>query len=179
MGFLPDIFVDPALAQRQSLLDGQWSSLNALQQTCDNFPSQAWVEFSNDLRNWREFYESGSNWSQSSEKATNAWQSKAQEWTRRMASSGCHGTIGSVGGNDIPSSGDTGIPGVNDPPPLSDGLIDDALESFGKVKDTVLAPIETVGWVVTGLIVLVVVGIIIIIVKGNASGYGVSVGSGS
>jgi len=179
MGFLPDIFVDESLAARQAQLDGQWSSLNALQQTCDNFPSQAWVEFNNDLRNWREFYGSGSNWSQSSEKATNSWQGKAQEWAARMAASGCRGSVGSVGGDDIPSVGDAGIPGVKDAPPLSAGIIDEALEGFGKVKDSVLAPIETVGWVVTGLIVLVLVGIIVIAVRGNVNVAGLGSVGGS
>ena len=175
MSFLPNIFSSPELRARQDQLDGQWSSLNGIQQTCNEFPSQAWVEFSNDLRNWREFYDSGSDWSQSSEKATNEWQIKAQEWTTRMRASGCTGTAGSAGGDYIPSS-QSGIPGVKDPPPLSQGLLDEAAEAFEKGTDALASPFKTLGWVAVGIVVLILVTVVWITTKGQASGYGVSVG---
>ena len=174
MSLFPNIVSNPALRARQDQLDGQWSSLNGIQQSCDQFPSQAWVEFSNDLRNWREFYDSGSDWSQSSEKATNEWQIKAQEWAARMAGSGCGGTAGSVGGSDIPAAG--GIPGVKDPPPLSQGLLDEAAEAFEKGTDALQSPFKTLGWVAVGIVVLILVAVIWVGTKGHASGWGVEVG---
>lgn len=172
-----NVFSDPALRARQAQLDGQWSSLNGLINTCDGFPTQAWVEFRNDLTNWREFFSSESDWSQSSEKATNGWQIKAQEWASRVGASGCSGTVGSMGGVDVPSVGDSGIPGVKDPPPLSETLLDEVTGAFEKGTDALQAPFKTLGWVAIGIIAAVLITIIWVTTKGRASGYGVSVGS--
>jgi len=174
-----NIFSDPALATRQAQLDGQWKSLKAVIGTCNSFPSQAWVEFTNDFTNWSEFYDSGSDWSQSSEKATNEWQTKAQEWATRVASAGCAGTAGSVGGDYVPGIGDSGIPGVKDPPPLSESLLDSAVGAFEKGTDALSSPFKTLGWVAVGVIAAILITVIWITTKGQASGYGVSVGSGN
>lgn len=170
-----NIFSDPALKARQDVLDAQWSSLNALFNTCDAMPSQSWVEFVNDLKSWRIFYDSGSDWSSSSEKATNEYQVKAQEWSQRLDAAGCRGSVGSVGGDDIPGSV-SGIPGVKDPPPLTPGLLDEAASAFEKGTDALSSPFKTLGWVAVGIVVLIVVGLVVITTKGHASGYGVEVG---
>jgi hypothetical protein len=174
MSLFPNIVSNPALRARQDQLDAQWSSLNGIQQNCSDLPSQAWVQFVNDLRNWREFYDSGSDWSQSSEQATNDWQIKAQEWTTRMAASGCGGTAGSVGDTYIPAAG--GIPTIKDPPPLSQGLLDEASDAFKKGTDALESPFKTLGWVAVGIVVLIIVAVIWISTRGHASGYGVDVG---
>ena len=133
MGLLPNLFSDPNLRTRQSQLDAQWNSLNGLVSQCNDIPNTAWVEFVNDKKNWEVFYDSESDWSQDSKEATDQWQTKAQEWAARFSSYGCSGSIGSIGGVDITSGGDKGIPNVKNPPPNEDSFIDKIGSAFKTV----------------------------------------------
>ncbi len=174
-----NIFVDEKLAARQAQLDGQWKSLRAVINGCDDFPSSSWVEFVNDQKGWESFFDSGSDWSDNSKAATDEWQSKLQVHSQRVEQAGCRGSIGSVGGVDFFSpTGVTGIPGVKDPPPDDPAFIDTALDAFSKTRDAVLSPFATVGWVTVGLVVVAIVAIVWILTKGKgkAGPSGVSVG---
>lgn len=172
MSFLPNVFSDPALKARQDVLQGQWRALHELSQSCDGLTSESWYQLETDWLNWGTFYDSGSDWSSSSEKATNEWQRKAQEWSARLNSAGCHGSVIADDINPV----DTGIPGVKDPPPLTPGLLDEASVAFEKGTDALASPFKTLGWVAVGVVVLIIVGIVVITTQGHASGYGVSVG---
>lgn len=171
-----NVFSDSELKARQDQLDAQWKSLNSLINTCDDFPSSGWVEFVNDFRNWQEFYDSGSDWSSDSKHATDLWQVKAGEYAKRLAGAGCRGGIGSVAGVDVVSAGDSGIPFVKEPPADMPGLFHEILSGVDQAQDTLLAPLKTAGWVVVGVVVLIVIALVWILTKGQASGYGISVG---
>jgi hypothetical protein len=172
MPFLPNIFSDPALKARQDVLHAQWTSIHKLSLSCEGLTTESWHQLETDWLNWKEFYESGSDWSSSSEKATNEWQVKAQEWTARLNSAGCRG---STVGDDIVTP-DTGIPGVKDPPPLTPDFLDEVTDGFTQITDAATSPFKTLGWVATGIVVLIIVGLVIVLTKGKASGYGVKVG---
>ncbi len=165
-----NVISDPALKARQDELDAQWSSLSALYSGCDQTPDNAFAEFSTDLRLWREFYASGSDWSASSKTATDTWQTKAQDWSRRLQGWGCYGTAGS----DQLDAGSGAIPTVKDPPPDAPGLLDNlkALDPLPEIEKWA----EGVGLIVVGVVVLVIIAIVYITTKGHAKGYGVEVG---
>lgn len=172
-----NVFSDPKLAARQAQLDSQWRSLNALVNTCNNVPSSSWVEFVADFKSWTEFFQSGSDWSASSKAATDEWQSKAQTWVDRISSYGCAGTLGSVDGINVVSAvGDAGVPTIKDPPPNDPTFLDEVTATVGKVTEPIWSRIGTVGWVAAGLIVLIILGLVWVLTKGKASGYGVKLG---
>ncbi len=162
-----NIFSDPALKARQDQLDGQWNSLQALYSSCNNTPDASFAEFATDFRLWKEFYNSGSDWSADSKRATDEWQTKAQEWSRKLASWGCTGNTQDANGDPIPQSGDAGIPTVKDNPPDQPGLLD-SLNPLPKLESWA----ETVGWVVVGLVVLAILAVVWISTKGHAKGPG-------
>jgi len=158
-----DVFVDPALRARQDKLNSVWQSMNNLKQGCDGLPDSAWLEFVTDYKAWGEFYDSGSDWSSSSKTATDEWQVKAQSWTKRLADYGCRGSLGvditldnfgnPTGRSEVYTpAADQGIPGVKDPPPDPQGPID-KIEGW----------IATVGWVVAGLVVLLIAGLVYVL----------------
>jgi len=162
MSFLPNVFSDPVLRQRQDELDAIWKSLNGLQNKCDNMPDTSWVEFVNDFKRWQDFYDSETDWSSDAKKATDEWQRKAKSWSDRLKSYGCRGTLGTEaivspegdyqGSTTIYAPGDGGIPGVKDPPPDEKGLVDRIGDAF-----------STVGWVATALTLMVIVGLFVLL----------------
>jgi len=159
-----NVFSDPKLRARQDQLDAQWSSLNALQNTCDGVPDSSWVEFVNDLKAWRVFYESESDWSANSANATNEWQSKAQDWANRLGSYGCAGGLGSVAGIIIQAAeGDTGIPGVKAPPAAETSWLGQAgalvTGAVSAVYDDAKGAISWYSYAIIGLIILVVLAL--------------------
>ena len=131
-----NFFSDPELRARQDTLNGQWNSLwGTYNSTCSNGLGNAFPEFATDYRNWQEFYDSGSDWSGASKHATDEYQTKAQEWTKRLRDYGC---------GDSQYS-DLGIPGVKDIPPDKPGFID-------KLSDA--AQTGAYAWVFTVVLVL-------------------------
>lgn len=110
-----NFFSDPALRARQTQLDAQWSGLwGTYNSTCDNGLGGAFPEFASDYNGWREFYASGSDYTGASKHATDEWQTKAQEWAKRLKDYGC-------GQKEF---GDLGLPGVKDSPPDEPGWFD-------------------------------------------------------
>lgn len=182
MSFLPDVFVDPALRARQDTLNAQWISLYSLSQTCGAgsdalIPDSAWVEFVNDYKGWQDFYASESDWTISSKQATDTYQSKAQEWAKRLSNYGCGGTLGSVGGvNIITDAEDLGIPGVKDNPPDPTSLWSQITGGITSLESSITAPLKSFGIGVAILLIVLLAGIGYILTRGKASGYGVSVG---
>lgn len=167
MSFLPNVFSDPVLKARQDQLDGQWKSLWALYQGCDQTPDNAFSQFVNDKRAWDEFYDSGSDWSDDSKHATDNWQLKAQEWAGRLNGWGCYGTSGSANLD----TGSSGIPTIKDPPKDEPSFLD-------KLTDSSKTYFTTVGIVGVALFVFVILAIVFVLSKGKASGFGVSLGGG-
>lgn len=154
------LFSDPKLRARQDTLNAQWNSLWAAYQACDT-PSAAFPEFATDLNAWRSFYESESDWTDSSKRATDEYQSKAQEWQRRMSAWNC-GQSGYADG---------GLPGVKDNPADEPGLLDD-------LGDNLKAPfafIRNLTWGVLAVGALVILGIIWVLSRKSFSGAGVKV----
>jgi hypothetical protein len=158
VSILPNIFQDPVLVQRQAELNATWLSLNNVKTGCNGLPDSAWLEFVNDYKGWQEFFDSGSDWSSDSKKATDGWQIKAQDWSKRLSSYGCAGSLGVVtttdgfgnptGRETVYAGGDQGIPGVKDPPPDQQGI-----------TDKIGGAIATAGWVAAGLVALIIIGI--------------------
>lgn len=169
-----NIFSDPQLRARQDQLDAQWKALNAAQSGCSSIPDTAWVEWVNDFRNWQEFYDSGSDWSSDSFNATNVWQQKLKEWSARMATYGCVGSLGSVGGEDIPAGGDQGIPGVKEPPPDEKSTVEKVGDEVTGVVGSVSTFVKTASWVAIGLIVVVLIATVYTLthVKASHPSYG-------
>ena len=115
-----NFFSDPELRARQDVLDGQWKSLwGTYNATCSNGLGNAFPEFATDKANWDAFYDSESDWSSASKHETDIWQTKAQEWAKRLKDYGCGDSTYS----------DLGIPGVKDPPPDQPGLFDKAIDA--------------------------------------------------
>jgi len=177
MSILPNIFSDTKLRARQGQLDGQWKALRAAFGACNNTPDSSFVEFTNDFENWSAFYDSESDWSSGSKSATDEWQTKAQDWSRRLTSWGCNGNWDSL--NVVSATGDTsnGIPSIKDPPPDDPGIVDSVLGVVHKVADPVANTAATIGWVAVGLIILIIAAIVWTVTHGQVSGYGVKVGS--
>jgi hypothetical protein len=116
---MPNFFSDPELRARQDVLNAQWNGLwGTYNATCSNGLGNAFPEFATDKRNWDDFYGSESDWSSASKHATDEWQTKAQEWAKRLKDYGC-------GDNQY---SDLGIPGVKDNPEDRPGVLD-ALET--------------------------------------------------
>lgn len=115
-----NFFSDPELRARQDVLNGQWNSLwGTYNATCSNGLGNAFPEFATDYNNWQEFYDSGSDWTGASKHATDEWQTKAQEWAKRLKDYGCGDT----------QYKDLGIPGVKDIPPDKPGFLDNLLDA--------------------------------------------------
>lgn len=115
---MPNFFSDPELRARQDILNAQWGSLwGTYNATCNNGLGNAFPEFATDYNNWNDFYASESDWSSASKHATDEWQTKAQEWAKRLSNYGC---------GDKQYS-DLGIPGVKDNPEDRPGVIDQVI----------------------------------------------------
>ncbi len=162
MGLL-NLFSDPKLRARQDQLNAQWNSLLSVYQTCDNTPDSAFSEFATDLRAWRTFYDSEADWSSSSANATNEWQAKALEWTQRLSEWGC------TGNQDGEYGTPNGIPGVKTPPPDSTSVLEDVKGLATGAADSIWSRLMTAGWVVTGMFVLLIVGIIYLLTHVTAN----------
>ncbi len=158
-----NLFSDPKLRTRQDQLNAQWNSLLSVYQTCDNTPDSAFSEFITDLKAWRTFYDSESDWSSSSANATNEWQAKALDWTSRLSEWGC------TGNQDGEYGTPNGIPGVKEPPPDSTSILDDAKAVVSGGADSFFGSLATVGWVATGLAILIVIGIVYLLTHVSAS----------
>lgn len=138
-----NFFSDPELRGRQEILDGQWNSLwGTYNATCSNGLGNAFPEFATDYRNWKSFYDSGSDWTSASKHETDIWQTKAQEWAKRLRDYGC---------GDSQYS-DLGIPGVKDPPEDRPGFIDDLKNAADKAALTWVAVVA----LLLGAVILVV-----------------------
>lgn len=151
-----NIFSDPELRARQDILDAQWNGLwGTYNATCTNGLGNAFPEFATDYNGWKDFYGSESDYTTASKHTTDEWQSKAQEWSKRLADYGCGDK----------SYGDLGIPGVKDNPEDTKGALDE-------LKDTVLAPFRFVEHLTIGiglLIAAIVIGLIWFLNKRNFS----------
>lgn len=171
-----NIFSDPELKARQDQLDGQWAATNAMFQTCDNTPSQAFPEFTRDLAAWRQFYDSGSDWSADSKHATDEWQTKLKDWVQRLKDYGCQGSVGSIGGEDITANGDQGYAGVKDNPPDKPPLFQSLLDGIQSTENTLLAPLGKLGIGVSVVVVILLIIVAYVLTRGKAEGYGVKLG---
>lgn len=174
MGLLPNIFSDPKLRTRQDQLDAQWQALSNLR--CDNLPSSTEVEFETDEQNWRYFYDSETDWSASAKKATDEWQTKAGEWAKRFAAHGCGGGVIVDGISVISNTGDGGIPTIKSNPEDDKTLFEEAQDAASALTKPARDAASTVGWVVVGVVVLVLVLTAYVLTRGKASGFGVKVG---
>lgn len=174
MSLLPNVFSDAKLRARQDQLDGAWQALYNLR--CDGLPASTEVEFTSDFENWRAFYDSESDWSQDSKRATDEWQTKAQDWTKRFAALGCGGGVLVDGINVISSTGDKGIPTIKDNPADDKTLFEQAQDAASALTKPARDAASTVGWVVVGVVVLVIVALAYVLTRGKASGFGVKVG---
>lgn len=144
---MPNFFSDPELRARQTQLNAQWSSLWATyQSTCENGLGNAFPEFASDYRAWQDFYESESDWSSASKHETDIHQTKAQEWSKRLANYGCGDK----------SLSDLGIPGVKDPPADPKGFTD-------KLADIASKPFEFVKNLTIGIGILIAVIVLALI----------------
>lgn len=157
-----NFFSDPKLRTRQDQLNGQWNSLWAVYQACDQTPDSAFSEFATDLRLWREFYDGGNDWSSSSANATNEWQNKAMEWSQRLTDWGCTGNQSS---DQLPNN----IPTVKVPPPDETSVLDDAKGFVSDKVEGIWSRLATAGWVVVGLFVLLIGGIIYLLTHVTAN----------
>lgn len=147
MSFL-NIFSDPELRARQDVLDGQWNGLwGTYNATCSNGLGNAFPEFATDYNAWKAFYSSESDYTTASKHTTDEWQSKAQEWSKRLKDYGC---------GDSSLGNDLGIPGVKDNPADQKGSLDE-------LKDLALAPFNFVKNLTIGIGVVVVVIVLALI----------------
>ena len=172
-----NFFSDPALRARQDQLDADWNSAWAVVQTCDAVPASSFSGFATDRSNWKQFYDSGSDWSSDSYNATNEWQNRLKTWTDQFRQWGCTGsfalTPGTVGADD-PTPEENGIPGVKDAPPDKQSIVEQAKDAIGNAGQGLWSNITTIGWVILGVVVLIVFGLIYTLthVKASAPGVG-------
>jgi hypothetical protein len=177
MSLFPDLFVDPSLRARQDQLNATWNGLRASYGVCQNTPDASFAEFTTDYNAWQAFYASESDWTTDSFNATNSWQQKAVQWANNFKAWGCTGSDPENSGNDTPVNG---LPIVKDAPPDEKGSVGQAASSIGDAIKNGLAgvwnTIETVGWVVVGLIVLILGGIVYLLTHTNVSTPTASIG---
>lgn len=170
------IFTDPQLKARQDVLAAQWNSLKAAYSVCDNTPDSSFSEFTTDYNNWTTFYKSGTDWSSDANNATNVWQATAKSWSDRLNQWGCNGTAalspGSVGSDQPDPTG--GIPGIKTPPPDTKSIIQQAKDALGNASQGLWSDISFIGYMILGVVVLIVFGLIYVLthVKASAPGVG-------
>lgn len=157
-----NVFSDSKLRARQDTLDAQWNALRATFNTCNNTPDAAFPEFSTDYKNWSAFYASESDWSADSNNATNVWQATAKDWADKMGMWGCTGNFDSV-----IQQGPSGIPGVKVPPPDQAGFISDISSGVKNTVSDFWNSLTTMGWVLAGVVVIMVIGLVYMVVHVN------------
>lgn len=172
-----NFFSDPALKARQDQLDADWNSAWAVVQTCDGVPASTFSGFSTDRANWKTFYDSGSDWSSDSYNATNEWQARLKTYTDQFKQWGCTGsfalTPGTVGADD-PTPENNGVPGIKAPPPDQQSFFSQAKDAIGNAEQGLWSSITTVGWVILGVVVLLIFGLVYVLthVKVSSPQYG-------
>lgn len=172
-----NFFSDPALRTRQDQLDADWNSAWAVVQTCDGVPASSFSGFTTDRANWKQFYDSGSDWSSDSYNATNEWQNRLKGWTDQFNQWGCTGnftlTPGTVGADD-PTPEENGVPGVKTAPPDKESIVEQAKDAIGSAGKGLWSDISTVGYIILGVVLLLIFGLIYVLthVKASAPGVG-------
>ena len=159
-----NFFSDPELRARQVQLDAQWNGLwGTYNATCSNGLGNAFPEFASDYSGWKTFFDSESDYTTASKHTTDGWQSKAQEWTKRLKDYGC---------GDQSLGNDLGIPGVKDNPPDTQGTLDE-------LKDLALAPFNYIKNLTIGVGILVLIVVLAVVWFINSRNFSLSPSGGS
>ena len=166
MGLGDFFFTDPALKARQDQLDADWNSAWAVVQTCDGVPASSFSGFATDRNNWKVFYGSGTDWSSDAFNATNEWQTRLKTWTDQFNQWGCTGnfslTPGTVGADD-PMPENNGVPAIKTAPPDKPSVWQEAKEAIGEAGNGLWSDITTIGWVILGVVVLIILGLVYVL----------------